>query len=760
MKNILIIILLSLGIQGFAQDLTGIIVNQDKERLVGASIYWQGATSGVYTNEEGYFKIPRIEATNMLVVSYVGYTPDTLEITPEDEDLIIFFAMGVELGEIVITEKERDNFISTLKTFNIETINAGELRKAACCNLSESFETNGTVNVLYADAVTGAKEIEMLGLRGVYTQMQMENRPTMRGLGYSFGMEHIPGTWVRNISIAKGASTVVNGYEGMAGSINVELLKPFEAERLHVNGYANHVGRTELNVHLNHKITDKWSVGTLLHGSIFNGEVDHNEDGFMDIPQKQDLNGLFRAFYQGENLRGQFNIQALTSRHKGGQIGFEENADLYGFDLLSDRVDVFAKIGYLGFANQFASLGWITNATFHKNDGFFGRNQYDAIQRSLYTNLIYDNIIRSTNHKYKTGVSFMYDDYDEIFADVDYSLTESAVGGYFEYNFLREKTATKAEHHDDHKHDEEVKKSFVFVFGLRADYHNIHGLFVTPRMNMKYNFDENTVVRFNAGRGYRTARILAENISALTSARVINVLEDLEVEEAWNAGVNFTKNFEINDRIFGFSTDLYTTRFVNQIVMDREQNDDEIRFYNLDGRSYSNSFLTSLTADLNDFVELKLAYKFNDVQVTFDGERMQVPLVARHRGLVTLGLNTLDESWKLHTTVQLVGQQRIPTIKNHDNHSSEGHSSLGVHNLTGVTPRFFTVNAQLTKVFNDKFEIYIGGENLTNYMQHNAIIGATDPFNQDEGIPVFDASQVYAPIMGTMIYGGFRFTIE
>jgi hypothetical protein len=752
MKNILLILFLSLGFQGLAQDLTGIVVNQDKERLVGASIYWQGATNGVYTNEEGYFKIPRIEATNMLVISYVGYTPDTLAITPDDEDLIIFFAMGVDLGEIVITEKERDSFISTLKTFNIEQINSGELRKAACCNLSESFETNGAVNVAYSDAVTGAKEIEMLGLRGVYTQMQIENRPSMRGLGYPFGMEYIPGTWVKSIAIAKGASTVVNGYEGIAGNINVELIKPFEGEKLHINGYTNHVGRTELNVHLNHQLTDKWSVGALLHGNLFNGEVDHNEDGFMDIPQKQNLNGLFRAFYRGETLRGQFNVQALSSRFQGGQVGFEENTDLYGVDLLTNRVDVFAKIGYLGFDNQFASLGWITNATFHQNDGFFGRNNYDATQRSFYTNLIYDNIIRTTDHKYKTGASFMYDDYDETFADVDYSLTESAVGGFFEYNFLREKTKNKD--------GLDVKKTFGLVLGLRADYHNLHGLFVTPRMNIRYNFDDNTVVRFNAGRGYRTARILAENISALTSARVINVLEDLDAEEAWNAGINFTKNFEINDQSFSFSTDLYTTHFVNQIVMDREQNDNEIRFYNLKGQSYSNSFLTSLTADLSDYLEVKLAYKFNDVKVTFEDELLQVPLVARHRGLVTVGLNTLDESWKLHTTMQLVGQQRVLTIKDHSQHSAEGHGSLGVHNLTGVSPRFLTINAQLTKTFNDKFEVYLGGENLTNYTQHNAIIGASDPFNQDNGIPVFDASQVYAPIMGTMIYAGFRFTIE
>lgn len=752
--------MLSLAIQGFGQDLTGVVVNQDKERLVGATIQWSGTTVGTATNVDGYFKIPRIEETNMLVISYVGYTADTIEITPEDEDIIIFFAMGVEMETVEITAKERDNFISTLKTYNIETINSGELRKAACCNLSESFETNGAVNVSYSDAVTGAKEIEMLGLRGIYTQMQVENRPSMRGLGYPFGMEYIPGTWVSNISIAKGASTVVNGYEGMAGNINVELIKPFEGEKLFVNTYVNHVGRAELNVHLNHNISEKWSVGALLHGNYMNTEVDHNHDSFLDIPKKENLNGLFRAFYRSEKLRGQFNVQALTSRFAAGQVGYNENStDLYGVDLVTDRVEVFGKLGYLGFDSEFASLGWITNAVYHKNDGFFGRNNYDATQRSFYTNLIYQNIIKTSDHNYKLGGSFVYDDYAEAFADADYSAIESSVGGFFEYNFLRTKTHTKTEQDGEHTHEKEVKRTFGLVAGLRVDYHNIEGIFITPRMNMKYNFDENTVVRINAGRGYRTARILAENISVLTSAKSINVTEALKAEDAWNFGVNFTKNFEINAREWSFSTDLYSTHFVNQIVMDRDNSETEILFYNLKGKSYSNSFLTSLTADLTDFMEMKLAYKFNDVKVTYQGDLLQAPLVARHRGLVTLGFKTLDETWKLHTTVQIVGPQRIPVVLGHDNHSAAGHESLAVYHLTGVTPTFATLNAQLTKSF-DKWEFYLGGENLTNYRQHDGIIGASDPFNQDDGIPVFDASQIFAPIMGRMIYGGFRFTIK
>lgn len=728
-----------------AQPVAGIVVDHEQTPLIGASLSWQGTNIGVTTNDQGYFKIDRIEATTMLVVSYVGFEPDTLEIEPQDTEILITLALGVELSEVEITAKQRDNFVSTIQTYNVETIGKGELKKVACCNLSESFETTGAVNVSYIDGVTGAKEIEMLGLRGVYSMMMVENRPAMRGLGYPFGMEYIPGTWVSNISIAKGASTVVNGYEGITGNLNVELVKPFEGEKLFLNGYTNIFGKAELNAHINHKINEKWSIGTLLHGNYRDTEIDHGEDGFLDMPRRENLNGLVRVFYQTEPLRAQFNVQALTDRLRGGQVGYDNDpTNLYGFDLLTDRVEFFGKIGYVGFKNPYESLGWITNAIWHRHDGFFGRKNYDATQRSLYTNLIYQNIFTTSDHSYKLGASYILDDYDEAFDNTDYSLKESVIGGFFEYNYTSPETP-------DHS------RSIAITAGLRADYHNLYGLFVTPRLNIKFNFNEDMVIRLSGGRGYRTARILAENIGLLPSAKAINLTETLEAEEAWNAGVNFTRNGKLFNRDLSFSVDFYHTNFVNQIVVDRETEDAEILIYNLKGKSYSNSFLTTVIYDLFDVLELKLAYKFNDVKITYSGDLLQMPLVARHRGLVTLSYSNIKKTWKAHTALQFVGQQRMPIMRGHENHSSEGHNSLTDYQILGVTPTYTLVNAQVTRIFG-KWEVYLGSENLTGYMQHHPIIGATDPFNEDTGIPTFDASQIYAPIMGAMVYGGFRVT--
>jgi outer membrane receptor for ferrienterochelin and colicins len=752
MKNLLSIILVIVGLCASttlkAQSLLGLVVDHEKTPLVGASLIWQGTNIGTTTDDQGYFTLNKIDATNMLVINYVGYQSDTLEITEEDKEILIILSLGVAVEEIQITATQRDNFSSLIQTMNIETIGSGELKKAACCNLSESFETNGTVNVSYTDAVTGVKEIEMLGLRGIYTRMMVENRPSMRGLGYPFGLEFIPGTWVSNISIIKGAGNVVNGNEGIAGTMNVELIKPCDdADRFFVNGFFNRYGRSELNVHLNTKLSKKWHIGTLLHGANFNNPIDHNSDGFIDMPIKQTLNGMLRAFYPGEKWSGQFNVHALTYDISGGQIDYETAPNRYGFELNTDRVEVFGKMGYIGFANPFASLGFITNLTWHENDGFFGLKQYDATQRSLYSTAIYQNIFATADHNYKLGVSYTLDEYVEMFDNVDYSLTESVIGGFFEYSYNKPK-------------EPENPRTWAVVAGLRADYHNLYGVQIAPRLNFKYNFDDETVMRVSAGRGYRSARVLAENISVLTSAKTITLLEPLQAEEAWNVGANFTKSTKLFDRELDLSIDLYSTQFVNQIVVDRESEELAIQLYNLKGRSYSNSFLTTVIYDLFDFLEIKLAYKLNDVKVTFEDELLQAPLVAKHRGLVTLDATSPDKSWKMNLTVQIVGPQRMPKLLGHENHNTTTHGELTDYQLSGITPTYATVNTQATKIINQKWDIYLGVENLTNYTQHRPIIGATDPFHQDPASPVFDASQIYGPIMGTIIYTGFRYTLK
>lgn len=724
-----------------AQILGGTIINDKGEILYGATVMWDGAETGTVTDENGYFELNKLDSTAYLNISYVGYESVLVEVLPEENNLTITINGIHDLMEIEVAAKVRDNYISTLQTLNIETIGSGEFRKAPCCNLAESFQTNASVDVMYGDAVTGAREIQLLGLRGTYTQMLVERRPALTGLGTAFSMEYLPGTWLNSIQISKGASTVQNGYQSITGQINTELVKPFEDKRLFVNLYGSTFGRGEANVHLNHRFNEQWSSGLLLHASTRKNELDNNNDNFYDTPQKTMYDVLWRTFYRGKLLRSQFNVHALTDRHTAGQISSKID-NPYRIQQNNERIELFAKSGYLGFKNPNHTAGFIANAAWHKLDGLYGLRRHTGLQKNAYLSGLFSTYQgEEEQHKIDAGVSYLYDNYQERFFENNYNRIESVPGAFVEYSYLAPSPDCKTK-------PKTFKNKFGVVVGARIDYHNLFGWLFTPRANVKYNFSDDSVVRLSAGRGYRTANVIAENIRMLASNRSIVVLENLQMEDAWNMGANYTQNFTIGERDGSFSADLYRTDFNNQVVMDMDSDYQLVQFYNLNGKSFANSFLGVLSYEVLKGLDMKVAYKFNDVKITYlDGILQSKPLVAKHRGLVTLDYKTPNEKWEVNTNMQLVGQQRFADLLDNPVHNDEHH--------TGNAPAYALFNAQLTYNLNKNFELYGGCENIGNFTQTDPIIDWQNPFGDN-----FDATHIYAPITGAMGYIGLRYGIE
>ncbi len=737
-KLILFISICCIG-QIYAQNehqhhlLSGVVVNEKGESLAAATVQWEGSDVGVVADMEGRFSIEKKNTPANLIISYVGYAPVSVPIEPDEDNVLIEVSGIVDLIAVEIAAKMHDSYVSTLSTLNVESITSKELKKAPCCNLAESFETNASVDVSYSDAVTGAREIQMLGLRGIYTQLLLENRPTYYGLAMPFALEYIPGTWLEGIQISKGASTVRNGFQSITGQINTELVKPYRDKPLFVNLFASNAGRYETNVHLNHKFSEKWSTGLLLHGSVQDAEFDHVEDTFMDMPQKKQLNGLYRLFYEGEIICGQFNVQGIVDRRESGQMSnLAENGNpLYRVGQNADRVEAWGKLGYKGFKEPYRSLGSMFSATWHRSDSYYGNRLHDGEQLSFFANVLYATILGTTDHQMNYGLQFQYDQYRESLDLLSFDRTEIVPGAFAEYTFNGQP---------------EKVRGFGAILGLRLDHHNMHGLLLTPRANLRYNFDENTILRASAGRGYRTANIISENVSMLASSRTVRVLENLEMEDAWNYGVNLTHNGKWADRPYSFVADLYRTDFVNQVVVDMDQDYRFLYFYNLRGRSYSNSALVSLTWEVLKGLNVKAAYKFNDVRTTFtDDGLLERPLTPRHRALLTADYETPGKKWMFSAQAQWTGTQRL---------LDDAHLPAEYHNHgSDMAPDYVLANFQATYRF-AKLEIYAGGENLTNYRQHQPIIAWQDPFG-----PFFDATQVYAPTMGARGYIGLRWWI-
>jgi outer membrane receptor for ferrienterochelin and colicins len=722
----------------FSQNLTGKVFGKtgDKsEELVGANVQWKGTKTGAQTDVEGKFSIPRSKA-NQLIVSFIGYKTDTITVKGE-ADLQIYLINENALGEVVV--RSSSSVIDRLSPIQTEIITTKALAKAACCNLSESFETNASVSVSYNDAVTGSKQIQMLGLSGQYVQTNVENIPNIRGLATTFGLNYIPGTWIQSIDLGKGVGSVVNGYESMTGQINVELKKPESSETVYLNTYVNSFGRGEINLNLSHRFKKKpngsrWSVGLLSHGSAMQTVLDNNKDNFYDLPKYAQANFLNRWKYESDNWMVQFGAKYINENRIGGEIQKPKlrlNDFIYEFRNKTERIEGFSKIARLFPNKPYRGLGWIVNTVVHDSKSKFGFKLYDAKQQTVYSNLIYQDILGNTNHSYKAGVSFLYDDYDEEYERIKQARTEKVPGIFVEYT-------------------EKYLDKFTGVIGGRVDFHNLFGTIFTPRMHLLYNPTENSSIRLVAGKGFRVANPLAEYYGNLVSSRGVGFLDVLKPEVSWNYGINFTKFFGKSN----LSIDAYRTVFDNQIVADGEH-PEYLFFYNsstFGQKPFANSAQIELNLMPIDRLELKIAYRYFEVKQSL-GKLLNQPIfldkmfVNRDRVLFNVGYAMPFDKWKFDLTVQWNGKRRIPNLSPTYVHTS-------YENMPIVfAPAFFNVNAQVSRSFR-RWDVYLGGENLNNFTQKDPIVLPDDPFNKR-----FDGGMAWGPVIGRMIYFGTRYKL-
>ncbi|MEN8224215.1 MAG: TonB-dependent receptor [Bacteroidota bacterium] len=705
--------------------------HQHKEPLPGANVYWAGSTNGTSTNGDGAFHLDFPEQDDpVLVVSYIGYKNDSIHVNHGQEHIEIILSINNTLKEVVITNKAPGAFISRLDPIYTQNITGAELHKAACCNLSESFETNASVDVSYSDAVTGAKQIQLLGLRGTYSQIMTENIPNLRGLATSFGLGYIPGPWMESIQVSKGTAAVVNGFESIAGQINVEYLKPDNADKLYLNAYTNIHGKLEGNAVSAIKLNDRWSTAVFLHGENLSKKIDDNEDSFLDMPLTRQINFFNRWKYNNpDKLITQFGIKILDESRTGGQMDFStdmlrDTSNPYGINIETRRYEGFWKGGYI-FKRPSTSLGMLQSFTHHRQTSYFGLNDYDAEENSYYLNLIFQSYLGNTNHNFSTGLSFELNNYIEHLNDSAFTRFERIPGVFFQYTYT-------------------LDDKLTVIAGIRGDYHNIFGAFATPRFHLRYEITEHTILRASAGLGYRTTNVIAENNTMLASSRKLYINEEPKQEQAANFGINLTQYFDIMGRELRLSGELYHTSFMNQVILDFDKDPQAIYIYNLDGRSYSNAYQVEANYELISRLDVTLAFRYNDVKMTTADVLQYKPLLHRYKGLITMSYATNLKKWQFDFTTQFNGISRIPGTETNPLEYQRSTSS----------PAYTIINAQITKYFKN-WDIYLGGENLTNYKQEDPIIAADQPFGE-----YFDSSLIWGPVSGVNVYAGIRYKLQ
>ncbi len=723
----------------------GDVFDTDDYPLVGATVTWADG-SGTTVDADGHFELPEKAGQNQFQISYLGFaTREFMTDTLSFPLRIVMTEEGTSLGQVEVTARDGGRAASLLNNRNIESINSKELRKAPCCSLAESFENSPVVDLAYGDPLTGRREIQMLGLRGNYTQLTLEKRPMLDGLASPYALDLIPGPWVKGIQIGKGAGSLESGANGLTGQINTELIKPPHGPKAYLNLFGSTQGRGEANLMGNTQISKTLWLGASAHGSFTENNEDHDDDGFKDMPDRRTAVGLVRLFRQGtDNWEGQWSILGARDRRSAGQ---PEGDDPYLIDQDNRRVEAWGKTGYFGFNKPWQSIGFIYSGSYHELNNRYGRKLHQGEQRSGYLNALYHTRIVNDNHQVSIGGTARMDDFTEVFDNRDYSRSENTVGAHGEYTFSWEESREGREF-----------RALTAILGLRADRHNLGGTQLSPRLNVKYNPNERSAFRLSIGRGWRSPNLLVDNLNWLPSSRtVINRNQPDEgpltdnpgfrgLETAWNYGVNYTRDFQIGGREGQIIFDFFRTDFQNQLVVDAEQDIETLRIYQLDGKSFANSFMVSGNYEILPLIDVKLAYKYNDVRQTYDNNGLrEVPLTPKHRALATLGYD--GPRIKAHLNYHWTGEQRLIDFDGIREEVPVAHPQR--------SPAFGLLNLNVTYVANAKTEFYAGGENLTNVQQGNAVIGAAAPFGN-----YFDATQVYQPLFQRRAYVGVRWTLE
>ncbi len=789
-RNILLCGIMSLfAITVSAQNISGTIKDAESgEALVGATVHWLDTTVGVSCDLNGAFTVHRVKGYNKLVASYVGYRSDTVEVATGITNLDFKLSSDTAIDEVVI-ESTLGNYVNREGVLKGETISFAGLCKMACCNLAESFENSASVTVGYSDAISGARQIKMLGLTGTYTQILDENRPIMRGLSAPYGLNYTPGMWLNSIQVSKGVSSVTAGHEAITGQINMEHRKPTDEERLFLNLYFDSELRPEINISSAFPLTKDKRLSTVIlaHGSLDTKSHDMNKDGFRDLPQTNQINIANKWLWQAENgMQVRWGWKVVDENRLGGEMKYkkslreemEQSLSVYGSHMDNTGVNAYFKVGMpIGKAVYDAeadeelrsNIAFVADYSYFKEDAYFGLNRYDAHDNAGWFNLMYAHYfsprssmifgasaqVTDSHEDINNRVRVANPDHDDAFMDRGYPTLNKMryiePGVYAEYTYS-------------------VKEKFSLVLGLRGDwmgaknvaeqpavadeaisaYYQPKSYFaVTPRSHIKWNITPSTVVRASAGMGFRRASIFTDNIWMLATGRTIDVtnLND-DIEKALTVGGSITQYIKLggfSDATLSF--DYFRTQFFNTVLADQELGGDKsdmIEIYNTDNRSFTDTYQVDFQwTPLRGFdVFATFRYTNSLVSLMREGKAVEVerPLTSRFKTLINLQYSTNHRKWVFDATAQYNGPMRRPSLD----------GDLAKADMSPAYPMFYLqVSHRIRSV-----ELYVGCENIANYMQKDPILNANDPFS-----PAFNSSSVWGPLMGRKFYIGMRFNL-
>ena len=786
-KSIIITLFLVLCLPTLAmaqRTLSGIVTDATTNQpLIGASLYWKNTTAGATTTTDGSYTIKRVSGFDTLVIDYLGYDIKEMEVEKSITSLnIALQPSAVDIDEVVVEGQQRGNYSKSTGIARQEQISFAGLCKMACCSLAESFENSASVTVGYSDAISGARQIKMLGLAGTYTQILDENRPIMQGAGATYGLSYTPGMWLNSIQVSKGVASVTAGHEAITGQINLEHRKPTDDERFFLNLYFDSELRPEINVSSAIPLTKDKSLSTVImaHGSLDTAQHDMNNDGFADMPKANQINVANKWLWQNsDGIQLRWGWKVVNENRLGVQKGYTKDlyeemmqnleSNTYGSAIHNRNINAYAKLGIpVGYERTFTgdaedavqnNVAMIFDYDNYLTDSYFGRSKVDVMENTFRFNATYAHYFTQRS-SLNAGASFyarmMGDTYSHFGAKDDdnnvWNLTNN--GRLMEPGIFAEYTY-------------QLDEKFSLVAGIRGDYalasddyyvkseEARNKLLITPRTHIKWSITPRTTLRASAGLGYRRQNLITDNIWMMTTSREIINLDGLkdDMEAAATFGGSLSQTFNLaGDDQATISVDYFRTQFFNTMVFDQETSDNTILIYNTKERSFTDNYQIDFNWTPFRGFDLFATFRYTNAKMTVerDGKNYLVerPLTSRYKGLINIQYAV--QRWVFDVTAQLNGPVRLPEL--------DGDLVKAMENptLSPIYPMFF---AQVSYKMSN-LTLYLGCENIANYLQGTnghgnlPIVGGNTPYAEG-----FNSSQVWGPLMGRKFYIGLRLNI-
>lgn len=719
--------------------LDGHVYDEQNKGLESAIIYLNAYDLHTLSDSTGYFAIDLSKIGNFrpgsIIISRVGFETDTVYI-PEPGHYDFIMRPNASVTFVEVRGRRAGTYLAN--TVNqIEVIHAVELTKSACCDLAGCFNTQGSVQVNTTNQLTQAKELRLLGTSGVYNQLLVEGLPLFIANSWTYGINHLSGSMIQSIMVAKGTTSILQGYDAITGQINVILKKYDQMEDILLNGYINNFGDKQINANAKAKMGEV-KLSQSIHLAFPGKRFDFEGDGFLNFPMIQ-RGSYYQIWEYGSTEKPGYalmsGIMYTTEERMGGQFNFipaqhRGGTDVYGQEVRIRQPTFFTK-HYYNWNDQ-VGLGWYSSYQEHQQESWFGLQQYEAHMKHLWSNMQLETKY-GHDQLLKAGLSFRYFQNHERVTQSEKDTLQRWSGLLHKVEYVPGIFVENLSEWFDHK--------LSLIVGLRLDRHHQYGLFFTPRMMLRYHFDENWTYRLSAGKGIRTVNLLADYPQILGGNRRLIFQEDILPEQAYTLGhsIHYTNSWGPWEMMLG--ADMYGTWFVNQVFPNFDLDPTSILIRNspYDVRSYNTQLDFKLT--YNSWLESKFSYTYLDVFEIKESGPEILPFVQRHRFSASLSVRPDNSPVFFDANMHLNGSQRLPYFQDLPE----------VFQYDPFSPQFMIFNAQVTYKFKN-IEIYGGCENIGGFIQRFPLRAYQEPFG-----PYFDITTVWGPTRPQEFYLGFRF---